>query len=161
MAIYMKIPGVYGEVTNSDFHAWIDLDSVNFTGITTPTNDIVGRGTSRAVTIPRFGAIAITKAVDKSSIALFEAAHSGKTFPSVEIDFVTTGDPAFAYEKIKLTNVMVTHYSEQKSSEDSRPQEFITLAYEQIEKTYIPRDAENVAQSPITSGFSLPQAKSM
>lgn len=161
MAIYMQIQGVKGEVTNSNFSGWIDLDNVHFLGITTPTNDIVGRGTSRAVTIPRFGEIAITKPVDSSSVPLFEAAHNGKTFSSVEIDFVTTGNPAFTYEKIKLTNVMVTHYSEQKSANDSRPLEFITLAYEEIEKTYIGRDAANNPQSPVKSGYNLPQAKSM
>ena len=125
-------------------------------------SNIVGKNQDRTSSRPSFGEITLIKKADSSSIKLFEAGHSGKVISKVEIDYVSTGNPPTTFSKTSLTNVIISHFSEQHQAEgNSLPIEKVRLNYETIEKTYTPRDASNKAGSPMSSGYNLPQAKQL
>jgi len=161
MSIYMQIPGVQGNVQAEGYQGWIELNDVDFSGVSNPIRMDVGKAVDRNAGRPSFGQVSLLKTQDGSSIKLYEAAHSNKVFPQAEIHYVTTGSQLFAFAKMKLSNVAVSHYSEKFDSDKSRPDEVVRLTYTQMERTTIPRDSQNQAGSPMISGFDLEQAKQL
>ena len=161
MGIYMKATDMQGNVTAQNFQNWIELESVHFGGISNAVSTKPGNSQNRVSGHPMVGDISIVKSSDSSSIALFEAANGQKVIPSVEIDFVSSGNPAFVYEKLKLTNVLISAHSFEHASEMGKTIEFYTLNSETIERTYIPRTAANTVGNPQISGYNLSTARKM
>ena len=161
MAIFMRIDGITGSATHSGYEGWIELEHVDFTGITQAVEHVVGRAANRVSSFPSFGQVEIMKHVDDSSLALFQGASSAKVFPSVEIDFVTSGDPSFTYEEIVLTDVIFSFYQELNSRGAHKPLELLNLHYTEIQKTYYPRGADNTAGSPQRAGYDLVAGKKL
>lgn len=159
MAIFMKVDGVTGSATHSGYEGWVSVKAADFTGIVQPVHQIVGRMKDRLSELPIIGQIEIIKEVDDSSLQLFQAASSGKVIPNVEIDFVTSGDPSFTYEKIALTDVIISRYREKHRDGAVRPNEYIWLSYATINKTFYPRGADNTAGSPQRAGYDLSSGK--
>lgn len=162
MSIYLHIDGVQGNVTTQDYNDWIECMDCCFDGITNTVSQHIGSDMDRVIHYPKFGEISIHKALDKSSIALFEYAHNRHTIPTVDIHYTTSGNPIFTFSKMSLKNVIISHYSELNSDAlYNKPQEHIVLSYTAIEKTYIPRNSDNIAESPIVSGYDLSQGQAM
>jgi len=161
MAIYMKINGMNGNVSVKNYENWIALENLEFSGVSTSVKRQVGTTQNRVAGEPRFGDINVIKVADPSSVKLFENAHSGTVIPQAEIHFTSTGNPPFAYSKYILKNVLVSHYSEEHDAQSGKPKEYLTLNYETIQKTYIPRDEKNNAGSPMISGYDTAQAEKM
>lgn len=161
MAIFMNIDGIHGSVTHASYRGWIELKHFDFTGITQHVEHVVGRMNNRVSSFPSFGQIEIYKQVDDSSLKLFQAASSAKVIPTIEIDFVTSGDPGFTYEEIELTNVIISHYQEVHSAGAQLPLERMNLHYTEIQKTYIPRGANNTAGAPQRAGYDLAAGKKL
>lgn len=162
MAIYIMFDGISGDVTTQNYQKWCEVSDIDFTGIHHAINNIIGKAEDRITTRPHFGEIALIKESDSSSIHLFEHSYSGKVIPKVEIHFVSTGNPPTAHTKYLLTNVIISHYSERHfNGSNAMPQEKIRLNYETIQKTYIPRNAQNQLGSPLISGFNLPKASAL
>jgi type VI secretion system secreted protein Hcp len=161
MSIYMKADGITGNVTDSQYKDMIRVNDFHFGGVSNHAKTVVGRDESRINSRPSFGAIWISKPSDTSSINLFQAVHNGESIKFVEFYFVSSGNPNFTYEKIKLSNVIFSHFSLEHDSESQAPIEFMSLDYTDIERTYIPRDKENNIGNPRTSGYSLIKASSL
>jgi type VI secretion system secreted protein Hcp len=160
MEIYMKIPNVQGHVTTQGYKDWIKVYDVEFGGVKNGAKMTVGKMSDRISTYPNFSQISLIKPMDKSSTKLFTAAHSAEVFPSLELHYVTTGKDPSAYSKIKLSDAIINHYSEYMS-EEGYPEELLTISYSKMERTYIPRAADNQAGSPMTVGYDLEQGKGM
>jgi len=118
----------------------------------------VGKTSERTHNLPGFGKIVISKAMDKSSITLFQYAHSADVFKQAEIDYVATGSPDITYAKLLLKDVTVTHYSHAYEKGDQLPREMIILAYASMQKTFTPRNKDNSLGSPMTTGYNLDTA---
>lgn len=161
MSIYMKATDMQGNVTAQNFQNWIELESLHFGGISNSVTTKPGNTQNRVNGHPVMGDISIVKPSDSSSIALFEAANSQKAIPNVEIDFVSAGNPAFVYEKLKLTNVLISAHSYEHVGEIGKTIEFYTLNPETIERTYTPRTSSNTAGNPQTTGYNLSTARKM
>ena len=162
MTIYLNIPGVEGTVSSENHRGYIEIYDADFLGVSTPITMITGRPTDRMNGSPSFGQIAILKKLDKSSYKLFEAVHSAKVYPSIELHYVTLiGGEQTTYAITKLTNAAFTHYSECFSSDTGVPEEHIRIAYTQIQRTYKPRSEIGGFQSPLITGYDLEQAKAL
>jgi len=160
MEIYMKIPNVPGHVTTQGYKDWIKVYDVEFGGVKNGARMTVGKMCDRVSNYPRFSQISLLKPMDKSSTKLFTAAHSAEVFPSLELNYVTTGKDPSAYSKIKLSDVIISHYSEYMG-EEGYPEELLMISYSKIERTYIPREANNQPGSPMTVGYDLEQGQGM
>jgi len=160
MAIYIKMDTISGNVTSEGYENWIEAKHVRFPGISTQVSNNTGNGYSRITGKPYFGELTVIKQTDNSTTTLFENAHSGKVIGTVEIDFVSTSNPPQAYEKFKLTNVIISHFSKEHHEGGGLPVEFIKLNYTKIEHTYIPRNSANQLQSPQVTGYDIEQATS-
>ena len=161
MAIYLKIPNVNGDVSTQNFKQWIAVNDIEFSGINKPITLRVGETMDRNTSFPTFSHITFLKHFDTSSTALFQAAHTSETFDKVEFNFVSSGNNPTVYGKLILHNVVVTHYGNKHSAEAVRPKELITLAYTQIEQTFIPHDNNNKTGSPLITGYDLEKAKKL
>ena len=90
MPIYLKIPGIEGEVTADGHQKWIECHSLSWgvgRGIHTPT----GSAQSRESSAPSVSEVTIAKMADKSTAKLFQEACIGKA-KDVEIHLCQTGD---------------------------------------------------------------------
>ena len=70
----MKIPGVNGNVNAKGFENWINVDDIEFAGVTKTTKMIVGEGRDCFGGQPKFGQVSLLKSFDNSSCILFSAA---------------------------------------------------------------------------------------
>ena len=95
--------------------------------------------------------------MDKSSPAFFEAVHSCTVFPSIELHYVRSGSPVKTFAKTKLSDVVVTHYAERHCGE-GLPIESIRLSYAEIERIFVPHEANNESGSQIVTGYNLKTA---
>ena len=161
MSIYMKADGIIGGVTSIGYAGMTEVSEVAFDGISNGANTVVGQDSDRITRRPHVGKVRLVKSADKSSHHFFQAAHKGTVIDSIELYYVTAGNPPFTYQKIKLTNPIVSHYSSEHNNESQTATEYITLDYTAIEQTFIPRDEKNNPQSPLISGYDLPTAKSL
>lgn len=162
MAIYMKLDSIQGNVTTKGYEGWIECLDLAFNGISSHIHQEIGNAMDRVLNHPVFGEIDIIKSLDRSSINLFEHAHSRQAIPEVEIHSVNTSDPVFTYAKLILKNAIVSHYSEFSSSlSQTKPREHITFTYTSLEKTYIPKNPDSTPDSPLTSGYNLAQGEAM
>ncbi|MCK4869946.1 MAG: type VI secretion system tube protein Hcp [Gammaproteobacteria bacterium] len=159
MGIYLKVPGANGDVTTKGYEGWIELFDVDFGGITNPTKMRIGQSQSRMHTFPAFGQLTIIKQLDKSSVHFFEAAHSGKVFPQLDIHYVSTGNELFTYAKTTLKDASISHYADSFKGQGEMPEELIRLAYTHIERTFVPRDANNKPGSQLVWGYDLVTAQ--
>ncbi len=157
MAMYMNFDGAKGNATAKGYENWVELNDVEFAGVRASVGMEVGQKMDRFHSKPAFGEVVIGKGLDGASQKLFEAAHSGAVIPSLEIDYVMTGDPNFTYSKLKLTNVAVTHFGDRNSG-NGKPQEVVRLAYTQMSRTYVPRNSAGSAGSQSVSGFDVENA---
>ncbi len=158
MALYLKMDGAQGAVTAKGFEGQIELQDVEFAGVSNSVHMQVGQKLDRFNTKPSFGQVALLKHLDASSQVFFEAAHSGKVIPSIDISTVQTGDPNFMVAKLTLKDVVVTHYSDKQSDGTGKPLELVGLAYTQMQRTYVPRGSDGAAGSQSVSGFDVETA---
>ncbi len=159
MSIYMKADGISGSVTHSGYEGWIELERVYFPGVSTAVSHRVGQGKNKVTELPTFEPIALVKTADASSNRWFRYGASTQFLPSVQIDFLSSGNPAELYQRYVLTDAIVTHFSETQGQADHRAQEFITLAYNEIEKTLVPYDSAGNATAREIVGYHLAEAK--
>lgn len=159
MAIYMKVPGVSGNVSAKGYEKWIELSSQRMQ-VDAMMRVQTGRKLDRFNHLPHFSLMQITKNKDKASSALFEGVCVGKVFPEVEIHECSTGSSVSPYAKYRLSNVVVSSMSN-ASSAAHQPVEVLELAYTKLESSYIPRDSGHRALAPLTSGYDIENTQMM
>jgi type VI secretion system secreted protein Hcp len=151
MPAFMKLGDVQGEATDADHQNWIIIESMSspiFRSIPEGAKD-----QQRARGETTLGDVAITRQLDKSSTKLQEACANGTFFPEVEIHFCTTvKNKQEPYLKYKMKNVIVSSYSfSGMASGQPLPTEAVTLAYTEVEWTYIvvdPNTGDKKGQVP-------------
>lgn len=159
MSIYMRIPGIKGNVEAKKYAGWIDIDDLEFGGVHNKTSMITGTEMNCFGTVPCFSQVTLLKPMDSSSPYLFQASCPISIFPEVEFHYVYTDAELTAYAKTLLSEVAITHYGERFRSGTGSPWECISLSYTKIERTYIPRNTQNKTTTPITAGYNIETAQ--
>lgn len=161
MSIYVKFAGLNGSVTMTGFQGWSEINEVETGAINVPVHNSVGKQADRLNSHISMGNVLLLKPMDNASIQLLEHAQTGQSFNTVEIDSVTTGNPPQAYHKMILTNATIAHYSRRHTGAGGKPVEYISLSYTKIQETYIPRNSNNQAGNPVSTGYDLAKAQKM
>lgn len=153
MAIYMKMEGVRGDVTEAGHDGWIELNSFQWgvgRGIGSPKSSPSDRESSEA----SVSEIVVTKVCDESSTQLLRESLWGKG-KKVEIHFTRTGDDKkqTPYIEYTLENVLISGFS--TSSSGDRPMETLSLNFTKFEFLNLDSKAANEDGSPDRVNYDL------
>ena len=168
--IYIKIPGITGDVTEGSHKQWIKLTKLNFSAnrkLSAEPGHIANRESSR----PSLSELALSKPMDSASSLLFGEACTGKSKSQVIIDCCKTGVKGLVtIAQFTLENVIVSGYQLDTdvliNSQDIEGNintytgalEHIRLSFDKIEMKTIPYDAAGKQQTPIAYAYDLKTA---
>lgn len=143
MAAFLKLQGLEGESTDSGHKNWIRIESVD-----SPIHRVLPEGAvdqARTKGQTRVGDVTILRKTDKTSPKLAENCANGTFFKEAEIHLCTTvKNKEEPFMKIKLQDVIVSSYTFRgNSSGQPEPSENVTLAYTEIEWTYVVVDPKD------------------
>lgn len=156
MAIYVKYEGIDGDATQDQHKKWLDVSSVQW-GVTRSITTPVGSAMNRDASHPTVSEVTIQKYQDSGSYKLFEDSVVGNKGKKVQIDLVSVDNQVNA--TYILTNALVSAYSVESSTTDTRPVENISINFTKIEFKFIPAADNNVLGGPVTVGYDLATAK--
>ncbi|HEY2483141.1 MAG TPA: type VI secretion system tube protein Hcp, partial [Caulobacteraceae bacterium] len=117
--IYLKFPGIKGEVNLKGYTGDIQLSSLQWGASRTISAPLAGT-TNRDASAPTVSEITITKSMDTTSPLLMQQALTGSATGEVDIFFVAPlgtlkpgqGAQPATYAEYALSNVMVSGYTE-------------------------------------------------
>ena len=141
---FLKLDGVNGEVQDSQFEKWIEVESFSWGMSQTGTGATGGGGGAGKVS---FQDLHITKPTDKSSAALFLKCASGQHFQKADLHVRKAGGDATGassvFLKIELVDVLVSSAQfEGANGGDDRPSEDVTFNFGKILLEYDAPDGE-------------------
>lgn len=156
MAAYVKFDGIDGEVEDKDHKAWVEVESFS-QGFHKPGG---GTGSQRRGGDVQVSDISVTKSGDKSSPKLAESVLKGKVFPKVEVHFTAsyTDGGRVTYLAYELKNVQISSF-QQSVAQEGRPQEALSLNYEEIKCTYIENDEAGKKKGQVEYQWKVSQGK--
>ena len=163
-SVYMKFPGIEGDVTSSGFEKTVQLLSFDFS-VARKLNTQPGRVSEREGSKPVISEITLTKRLCKTSPLLFGKSTKGLSAKQVEIDFVKTDKTPTKYLSYTLDNVMVSShsvsYQERKDADgkvESVPVETFKLNFTAVEMSFIPSGSDGKPQSQISDRYDIATA---
>lgn len=130
--MFMEIADMVGESEDALHPGWIDVLSLQWSLDAAATSD--KRGVSGEISD-----IEITTAADAASPYLALAAMQGKSFDTIDFEFV--GADGQVVRTLRLSNVLIKSLNS-KSQRDGDDTESWTLNYTTIQWTYYPVDRE-------------------
>lgn len=141
---FLKIDGVDGEVQESQFEKWIEVDSFSWGVSQTGTTASGGGGGAGKAS---FQDLHITKHTDKSSAALFQKCATGQHFDKCQLYVRKAGGDASGassvFIKFEIEDVLVSSVeSEGAVQGDDRPSEDVTFNFAKILYEYDAPDGE-------------------
>jgi len=135
-AIYVKIPGLQGDVTTKGYEGYFTADSFSF-GVEREMKESGEKGGTQDINIGigELQECTISKSLDSTSSHLAQFAINGNSPGTAEIDFVEVGGSgeATTYLKYKLDRVFVKSWSTSGDADD-RPTEEVTFVYTGLEE---------------------------
>jgi len=135
-AIYVKIPGLQGDVTTKGYEGYFTADSFSF-GVEREMKESGEKGGTQDINIGvgELQECTISKSLDSTSSHLAQFAINGNSIGTAEIDFVEVGGSgeATTYLKYKLDRVFVKSWSTSADADD-RPTEEVAFVYAGLEE---------------------------
>ena len=140
MAGFMNLEGIKGEATDQDHKDWSLIETMDAAIMRSIPDGSKDHQRTRGET--SLGDISVTRLLDKSSVKIEEACATGKFFAEVEVHFTTdVKGKSEPYLKYLLKDVIITSYSFSGNSQGNPlPTEHVTLAYSEVEWTYVQID---------------------
>ena len=130
MAIYMKLQGAEGDVTEQGHKNWIELLDARWS-MSRTIRSAVGIGKNRESTSAYVSEVTVTKYIDAASKGVANLAFVGKANDTtIEFTRVDKGQEA-VFRSIKLTDAIISGLSNQASGSE-RPVEVLTLNFTKI-----------------------------
>lgn len=141
---FLKLDDVNGEVQDSQFEKWIEVDSFSWGESNSSISATGGGGGAGKVS---FQDLHISKPTDKSSAALFQKCASGQHFQKCQLHVRKAGGDASGassvFLKIELDDVLVSSVQFEGATQgDDRPSEDVTLNFTKIYFEYDAPDGE-------------------
>ncbi len=132
---FLRIDGIERESTDSQHKGEIVVDSFSLGA--TQTSHAVGSASGSGAGKVSFQDFTITKKLDKSSPLLFQAAASGKHFPTIVLAFAKkTGGKNLDYLKFTFQNVLISSVADGQSAQQV-PSEQVTFQFQKCTEEYI------------------------
>jgi type VI secretion system Hcp family effector len=136
VAMFLKITGVNGEVTEPAYEGWIAVDSFNY-GVTRPGRVPDGRRPDPA----NHRGLTISKGADKATPFFYLHASSGEPIEEVVLAVVRTTADSHSIQEYRLSNALVTSVQTGGTRNASaRGAEKVTFSYQSIEWAYVRSD---------------------
>lgn len=139
--LYMKFGNIIGSATAKGYEGWMKIKTFTF-GIKRNVSMEPGNLSNREPGRPQISRIAITREMDRSAVALFQAAVKGTAGVDVAIVAVATGGKVL-WER-KLSNVILSGYAQYAQADDT-PLEGLSLSYSRTEIACTDHDASGKA----------------
>ena len=127
--LFMKFGNVVGSATAKGYEGWMKIKTFTF-GVARNVSMEPGNLSNREPGRPELSRIAITREMDRSATALFQAAVKGTAGVDVTIVAVATGGKVLWEEK--LSNVILSGYARYAHT-DEAPLEGLSLSYSRTE----------------------------
>ncbi len=153
---YLQIDGIEGESSDAGHEKWIQIQSFNHA----VANETTGQSGGGHHTGGRcsHSDIVIVKPLDSASPNLSLACCSGKSHPELTIELCrsgASGTDAVPYQKIELTDVVITSVAPVASQSSDFPAETVTFTYGTITWTYTKTDITGNPAGEIVTGWDL------
>lgn len=139
--LYMKFGNIVGSATAKGYEGWMKIKTFTF-GVKRNVSMEPGNLSNREPGRPQISRIAITREMDRSAAALFQAAVKGTAGVDVTIVAVATGNKVL-WER-KLSNVILSDYAQYAQADDT-PLEGLSLSYSRTEIACTDHDASGKA----------------
>jgi len=152
---FLKLDGIKGESADAKHKGEIDIMSFSWGAAQTGVSATGGGGGAGKV---HFKDITFIKKTDASSPLLMLNCANGAHIKEGNFTVRKAGGTQLEYLKIKLTDVLVSHFAEHgsTSSSDSIPMETLSLNFSKVEYSYQPQGADGKAQGgPILAGWDV------
>lgn len=158
MAIYLKLGAVAGSVTAAGYTEWVDCSSLQW-GVGKAVNTPVGSTANRECSTASVSEVTISKAMDKSSIALFKNAVAGSDKAALLKIHVLKqdGQQISPFVEYEFTNALISGYS--VSTGGDRPIESLSFNFTKCQVKYVEANAEATEGNPTVAGFDLTTGK--
>lgn len=155
-AIYVKIPGLQGDVTTKGYEGYFTADSFSF-GVEREMKESGEKGGTEDINIGvgELQECTITKSIDNVSAGLAQFAINGNSLGTAEIEFVEVGEDdgkATTYLKYKLDRAFVKSWSTSGEADD-RPTEEVAFYYNDITIIREREDKEPSSGKPTEFGI--------
>lgn len=155
MSIFLRIPGISGEASDSPQHRqWIDVDQLHWKThrrITSATATQRARESANA----EFSDLQILRRMDSATPYLFieTCCGIGKTV-EIHLCKTGTGHGADVYTAYTLHHALLSDYRVISSGfGNNRPIERLSVSFSGMEIRYTPYDEDGGAMAPIAVGF--------
>jgi len=162
-AIYVKIPGLQGDVTTKGYEGYFTADSFSF-GVEREMKESGEKGGTEDINIGvgELQECTISKSLDSASAKLAQFAINGNSMGTAEIDFVEVAGngEAHTYLKYKLDRAFVKSWSTSGDADD-RPTEEVAFYYNKIAFAYQPTNDEGKLAAENTSYMSWDNVKNV
>lgn len=133
MPIYLKYGSIQGDATQQDHVGWMDITSMHWS-VSRNVNTTVGSAANREASEPNLSEVTLTKISDSSHAELYQAATTGNTPQTAQIDLVSTGQDGKTYCQYYLYDALLSGFSSGTSGD--RPTETLTLNFVKKEVVY-------------------------
>ncbi|MBD3317601.1 MAG: type VI secretion system tube protein Hcp [Chitinivibrionales bacterium] len=155
---YLQIEGIEGDATDANHLGWIQLQSYSHN----VKNETTGQSMGGHHTGGRchHEDILVIKPLDGSSPSLALACCQGKSHPSAVIELCRSGASGLdmvPYQKVELTDVVVTGVAPKAGENDEFPIEQIRMTYGSIKWTYTKTDTSGRPTGEVVTGWDLKQ----
>jgi type VI secretion system secreted protein Hcp len=143
---FLKLDGIAGESTDKTHKGEINIESFSL-GAQSPSGASHGSGAGAGkVSVQTF---TITKALDKASPLLFQAAGAGKVLKSAVLSFARkTKGKEQDYLQFKFDNLVVSKLQDGASA-GGTPQEEVTFTFQKIDESFV------TAGKSVNVGFNI------
>ena len=101
----------------------------------------------------------ITKAIDKSSSALFLASCNGKHLKDAIITFRKSGEKPLDFLKVKLTEVLVSSMQFSGAAHGDKPMESLSLNFARYEMEYFTQKSDGTGEPGGNMGWDQKKAE--
>ncbi|HEX5147076.1 MAG TPA: type VI secretion system tube protein Hcp [Conexibacter sp.] len=147
---FLKLDGIRGESTEKDHKGEIEIESFQLSATNASSGGGAGSGRGAGKTISSF---TITKKLDKSSPALFQAAGSGKTIKLADVTFAhrKAGRGQQEYLQFKFDQVLVSSI-QQGNGGGGKPTEQVTFNFAKAQETFLSSNGKPLQSVQINVG---------
>ncbi|WP_343552766.1 type VI secretion system tube protein Hcp [Pantoea sp.] len=152
IAMYLKPEGVEGESKDSAHTGWIDILSFNW-GANQPNNMSVGGGGGAGKV--NYQDLHVHARIDKATPTLMLFCSNGKHIPTLEFHVCKAGGSQIIYNKINLTEVLVTSVQFTGSRDDDTVGIEYSFQAAQVEEIYTQQSDDGAAGADSTFGWNI------
>lgn len=151
--MFLKIDGVKGETQRKGHEGEVEVLAWSFGGSNTSSVGVGGGGGAGKANLQD---ISVTKWVDASSPALFQAMCSGKHFPKGTLAvYKAAGEKALQYLTLEFEEMFPTSVSTGGSGGEDRLTENVTFSFGKVTVKYLEQKADGTAKGEHVGSWDI------